>query len=141
VRTVAAIRNPVAALPEVAEAMAALPVEARRALRVALNAMAKDWRARGAKSWATHKPPMAAYWKVQAVNARHLALSIPKETPMTRIKLTERALKKPRSVSLNDQQFAVFCKIGGSKWLQSFLDGLPPAGRAARVVAAAEVKR
>jgi uncharacterized membrane protein len=72
------VRNPLLALPEV-QAMADLPPEARRALRAALVAISKDCRARAEKAWRSHKPPMAAYWKANAVNARHLSLAIPKD--------------------------------------------------------------
>lgn len=69
-------RNPVASLPEVAAAIAGLSPEAREGLRQCLSGLAKAWRAQADKSWRTHKPPMAAYWKAQAVNARHLALAM-----------------------------------------------------------------
>jgi hypothetical protein len=71
-----AVRNPVAAIPEVAAAIAACPPEARECLRRCLQGMAKAWRAQAEKSWRTHKPPMAAYWKQNAVNARHLAIAL-----------------------------------------------------------------
>lgn len=77
------VRNPLLALPEV-QAFAALPIEARLALRAALQAVSKDCRARAEKAWRTHKPPMAAYWKANAVNARHLSLAIPKDKPTDR---------------------------------------------------------
>ncbi len=72
----AAVRNPVAADPEVAAIIARLSPEARRGLRDALGAMSKGWRVKAEKAWRTNKPPMAAYWKVNAVNARHLALAL-----------------------------------------------------------------
>lgn len=72
----AEVRNPLLALPEVREAFAALPADCQAALRNVLNAMSKDFRARGNEAWRKHKPPMAAYWKGNAVYARHLALAI-----------------------------------------------------------------
>lgn len=71
------VRNPMVALPEVRE-LAELPLEARLALRRALMAFSSSCRVRGNEAWAKHKAPMAAYWKANAVNIRHLALSIPK---------------------------------------------------------------
>lgn len=71
-----AVRNPIAADPIVAAVIAQLSPEARAGLRDALNALSKNWRAKAEKSWRTHKPPMAAYWKQNAVNARHLALAL-----------------------------------------------------------------
>lgn len=66
------VRNPLLKLPSAAD-IAALPPEARLALRnLALDA-AKAWRALGDECWRRSKPPMAAYWRSWAVNARHLA--------------------------------------------------------------------
>lgn len=73
----AEVRNPMIALPEV-QALAALPLDARMATRAALMAISKECRHRGNEAWAKHKAPMAAYWKANAVNLRHLALAIPK---------------------------------------------------------------
>ncbi len=69
------VRNPMLALPEV-QAFAALPDDSRKALRDALNAFSKACRERGNECWRRHKPPMAAYWKANAVNARHLAKAL-----------------------------------------------------------------
>lgn len=74
--TSAAVRNPIASDPEVAAAIAQCPPEARECLRGVLSALAKKWRAQAEKSWRTHKPPMAVYWKQNAVNARHIALAL-----------------------------------------------------------------
>lgn len=79
----AAVRNPVAADPEVAACMAALAAEhpaAAEALRTCLRALAKKWRGQAEHSWRKHKGPVAAYHKANAVNARHLALSIPRSS-------------------------------------------------------------
>lgn len=66
------VRNPLLAMPSAAD-IAALPPEAKAALRkLALEASAA-WRAKADECWKRHKPPMAAYWKAWAVNARHLA--------------------------------------------------------------------
>jgi hypothetical protein len=71
------VRNPLLALPEV-QAFAQLPPDAQRALRAALVAFSKSCRVKGNEAWASHKPPMAAYWKAWAVNAGHAARAIPK---------------------------------------------------------------
>lgn len=63
------------AIPEV-QAFAGLPPEAQEALRSALLAVSKSCRARANECWRRHKAPMAAYWKANAVNARHLATAI-----------------------------------------------------------------
>jgi uncharacterized membrane protein len=60
------------ALQEVRDA-ASLPPEAREALRRVLLAVSKTCREKGNEAWRKHKPPMAAYWKSNAVHARHLA--------------------------------------------------------------------
>lgn len=74
--TLPEVRNPMLAIPEV-QAIAALPEEARAALRGALLAISASCRLKGNEAWRKHKPPMAAYWKANAVNARHLARAIP----------------------------------------------------------------
>lgn len=67
------VRNPLLRLPAAPD-IAALPPEAREALRnLALDA-SKAWRALAEECWRSHKAPMAAYWKAMAVNARHLAM-------------------------------------------------------------------
>jgi hypothetical protein len=40
-----------------------------------LRAMTKTFRVNADKALRKHKPPMYAYWKASAVNARHLALA------------------------------------------------------------------
>lgn len=72
----AAVRNPIAAIPDVAALVRTMSPEARNELRLLLKAMSKDFRARGDHAWRTRKPPMAAYWKQNAVIARHLALAL-----------------------------------------------------------------
>lgn len=69
------VRNPVLALPAVAELLA-LPPSARSALRALLRDLAADARARAQKAWRTNKAPMAAYWKSVAVYATHTARAL-----------------------------------------------------------------
>lgn len=64
------VRNPLVHLAA-AQAMRELPPESKAALRALLKELSADCRARAAKAWATHKAPMAAYWKAQAVYANH----------------------------------------------------------------------
>lgn len=66
------VRNPMLALQEVRDA-ARLPLESREALRSMLVAVSKICREKGEEAWRKRKPPMAAYWKSNAVHARHLA--------------------------------------------------------------------
>ncbi len=73
-----AVRNPIAADAEVATIISTLSSAERVALAGVLGALSKRWRSQAEKSWRTHKPPMAAYWKQNAVNARHLALALRK---------------------------------------------------------------
>ena len=71
-----AVRNPIAADPEVAREIRSLTERERQSLARILKALSARWRIQAEKSWRTHKPPMAAYWKQNAVNARHLAVAI-----------------------------------------------------------------
>ncbi len=83
-----AVRNPVAADPEVAAIIQLLSDEhpaAAEALRGCLGALSKKWRLLAQHSWEVHKAPMAAYHKANAVNARHLALAIPRQARAARI--------------------------------------------------------
>lgn len=64
------VRNPLTMLPS-ARAIAALPPEAKAALRALLLEVRKDAQARAEKCWRKHKAPMAAYWKAVAVYAGH----------------------------------------------------------------------
>lgn len=66
------VRNPLTVLPS-AQAIAALPAEARAALRAVLLDIRKDAQVRAEKCWRKHKAPMAAYWKAVAVYAGHTA--------------------------------------------------------------------
>lgn len=70
--SLAVTRNPLLALPS-AQAMRALPPEARAAMRAVLLELKADSTARAQKCWVTHKAPMAAYWKAVSVYAGHTA--------------------------------------------------------------------
>lgn len=93
------VRNPLAHDPEVAEIMGTLAEahpEAAEALRKALKRLAKKWRGQADECWNKHKAPMARYYadnafiarhcsviyKSAAVNAGHLARSIPQSNPI-----------------------------------------------------------
>ena len=67
------VRNPLVLLPAAAE-LAALSAEQREPMRRLLQQLSADCRQRAAEAWRKHKAPMAAYWKAQAVYARHAAL-------------------------------------------------------------------
>lgn len=69
------VRNPLLALPAMAELLA-LPPEQRAALRRLLRDVAIDARSRAEKCWRTHKAPMAAYWKAVSVYAGHTARAL-----------------------------------------------------------------
>ncbi len=69
------VRNPMLAIPEVI-ALKDLPDNVRWALARALAGCSTAFRTRGNEAWRKHKPPMAAYWKANAVNFRHLALAV-----------------------------------------------------------------
>lgn len=76
-----AVRNPVLFLPGVSQAIAGLTPENRAALRAILMALRADASAKAAKSWATHKAPMACYWKCIAVYAGHIARALKNPSP------------------------------------------------------------
>ena len=65
-------RNPLLNLPAAVK-MQGLPSSSKAMLRELLLELARDCRERADKCWRTHKPPMAAYWKMNAVYAGHLA--------------------------------------------------------------------
>lgn len=71
-----AVRNPVLALPGVAEAFAALPADSRAALVAALAALRTASTDQAKKSWFSHKAPMAAYWKAVAVYSGHFVRAL-----------------------------------------------------------------
>lgn len=64
------VRNPLMALPAAAD-LAALPPDARAAVRALFKQISADARVRAEKCWRTHKAPMAVYWKAVAVYANH----------------------------------------------------------------------
>ena len=70
------VRNPLLAIPEVQAEISTLSPEASASLERILLGLSKNFRAKGDEAWRKHKPPMAAYWKQNAVNARHLALAL-----------------------------------------------------------------
>jgi hypothetical protein len=72
----AAVRNPIAASVAVARRAARLSPEARAELAGFLSDLSRHFRPIAERSWRKHKAPMAAYWKQNAVIARHLALAI-----------------------------------------------------------------
>ncbi len=74
------VRNPLLKLPSAAD-LEKLPPEAREALRKLASEASRAWRAQAEECWKRHKPPMAAYWRAWAVNARHLALLCRKVAP------------------------------------------------------------
>ena len=65
-------RNPVLGLPAAQEILS-LSIEIRRPLGLLLRQLAAQARDKANKSWASHKPPMAAYWAAVAVWAKHIA--------------------------------------------------------------------
>ncbi len=74
----AAVRNPIAADPDVARLILFLTEREREFLTKVLKRLSHEWRGKAEHAWRTHKPPMAAYWKQNAVNARHLAVALSK---------------------------------------------------------------
>lgn len=72
----AAVRNPIASDDEVARQMLFLTDREKEFLARVLKRLSAQWRLKADHAWKKHKPPMAAYWKQNAVNARHLALAL-----------------------------------------------------------------
>lgn len=72
----AAVRNPIAADEDVARQMLFLTTRERQFLVRVLRRLSVAWREKAEHAWKKHKPPMAAYWKQNAVNARHLACAL-----------------------------------------------------------------
>lgn len=67
------VRNPMLAMPAVRAALAEMTPDDRARWRRILLAIRDDARERAEKSWKTHKPPMAVYWKTIGVVCNHLA--------------------------------------------------------------------
>lgn len=72
--TKAEVRNPILALPA-AKQITNLDEDQRAALRALLIDLRDDARERAAKAWASHKAPMACYWKAVSVYANHIGQS------------------------------------------------------------------
>lgn len=70
----AQVRNPLLAVPGLAEEVATWSPETLACIERAARLCSAHWRVKGDECWKKHKPPMAAYWKAWAVNARHMAL-------------------------------------------------------------------
>ena len=73
--TKAEVRNPILALPSIAE-LRALSPEARFALQDVLLDIQHDARLRAERSWRSRKPSVAAYWAACGVYAGHIARAI-----------------------------------------------------------------
>lgn len=76
----AEVRNPVLGLPGIA-ALQRMPDTTRAAIAKVFTAIAKDARERANKAWASHKAPMACYWKAVGVYAGHFARAIKPPRP------------------------------------------------------------
>ncbi len=75
----AEVRNPLLGLPAAAELAAKVEQidgQALELLAELLLALADDCAERARKAWRTHKAPMACYWKICAVYARHVARAL-----------------------------------------------------------------
>lgn len=66
------VRNPLLSLPA-AQAVMALPPEAKQALRLLLNDLRRNAAERAEQSWRSRKGPLACYWKAVSVYAGHAA--------------------------------------------------------------------
>jgi hypothetical protein len=69
----AEVRNPLVSLPA-ARDLCNLDPAAREALRKTMRDLSQQCREKANECWRKHKAPMAAYWKAQAVYARHMAV-------------------------------------------------------------------
>lgn len=67
------VRNPVLGLPAAKLAMIELTPDERSRVRRVILAIRDDARERAVKCWATHKAPMALYWKCVSVYCNHIA--------------------------------------------------------------------
>lgn len=70
------VRNPVLALPAARRLGEWIDAGAQRTLARLLEEIAKDAGSRAREAWARHKAPMACYWKMVSVYARHIARAI-----------------------------------------------------------------
>lgn len=71
--TRADVRNPLLQLESARRLAEWLEASTARRLYFFLSDISKDARERAQQCWKKHKAPMALYWKVVAVYARHLA--------------------------------------------------------------------
>lgn len=67
------VRNPLLQLKSARQLGEWLDAGTAQVLAIFLRDLSEDARRRAAESWKSHKAPMALYWKVVAVYARHLA--------------------------------------------------------------------
>lgn len=74
-RSLAQVRNPVLALPAVAQ-LQALPASAKGALERVLLDLRVDAALRAESAWRRRKAPMAAYWRAVSVYAGHVARAL-----------------------------------------------------------------
>jgi hypothetical protein len=70
------VRNPMLALPATRRLAESLQEPARALLAEVLTELARDAADRARASWRSHKAPMACYWKIVSVYARHLARAL-----------------------------------------------------------------
>lgn len=70
------VRNPMLALPSTRRLAEWLDANTARVLGALLADVAKDAAKRAADSWLSHKAPMACYWKMVSVYARHTSRAV-----------------------------------------------------------------
>lgn len=90
----AEVRNPILALPAFSK-IERLPLPVRQALADLLRELGDDCQERADKCWATHKAPMAAYWKAAGVYARHIAKALTRrERELERARRSRTAIRR-----------------------------------------------
>jgi hypothetical protein len=67
------VRNPLLALPAARRLREAVQGPLQAILADLLLELARDAAERARAAWASHKAPMACYWKIVSVYARHLS--------------------------------------------------------------------
>lgn len=70
------VRNPILAMTEVMEAITAASPEVRTLLAAILKPLARECARRAQEKWKANKAPMAYYYKVVGVYAKHLARAV-----------------------------------------------------------------
>lgn len=70
------VRNPILRLPAAAAIADQVDGRALELLAQLLLELGDDCADRARKAWRTHKAPMACYWKICAVYARHIARAL-----------------------------------------------------------------